>query len=705
MMNQDAAATEAGRRAGPPHPSGSGCLNVEDPHAHLVPVPATIRQPVTIGIGQDGEPLQVALWNPLSGAMTIAVDGDGPAAAGLLDSIAERVTACDDAALLYVTRRDPDGTGWAAVADAAGHAGEEDGRALLVLQFASLVIHGRRAAGRDAPVHVPTDEEPLWVLLIEDARALAADPEALALLSQVCMTSRSEGVAVVIAGQLVPGAGIDVRSNIDLTIDAAQLAGQAFAWPAGGVATLAASRAVRLPRQLEPALASLQPLLDLAAGHPIEEAPGSWAGDLDVQDDEPATPDARAAARPAGPAWTPAGSWYAAQADRAAIEVEDILSGGKCARPSARVTGHGLVAVTYALLAIQEAVSSAGSDVCDAIAGAGGTLAGIDGTLGDVAAAIDGLASVTTPASPRAPRRARRMPPARPGITYTAPGVLAEGPAAGWADPEEDPAAIGDWPARQARALIPFDVDRGRPVSPFPPTGIREGRNQLGLWGENAMADAIVTCRWHGTRYLLLVERSDGHGWAVPGGAIEWAVDATPAHAAVRELQEETGLEAGESQAVPGAPRHVPDPRASDEAWAVTVPCAIDLEDVGELPVVKGADDARRAEWVEARDYDGLVESLRFWHSGTVFSAHQSMLRAFLGGLPAVGADADRAAAPAVAHYATRWQHWLGILGVAFPRALCGEVTRPRPGQPEPGAGSPDCPACAAIIIAAGRTS
>jgi ADP-ribose pyrophosphatase YjhB (NUDIX family) len=216
------------------------------------------------------------------------------------------------------------------------------------------------------------------------------------------------------------------------------------------------------------------------------------------------------------------------------------------------------------------------------------------------------------------------------------------------------------------------------------------------------MADALVTCRWHGTRYLLLVERGDGRGWAVPGGAIEWAADGTPAHAAVRELAEETGLEVDEPEAVPGAPRHVPDPRASDEAWAVTVPCAIDLEDVAGLPAVTGGDDARRATWVEAYDYDGLAESLRFWHSGTVFAAHQPMLRAFLGGLPAVGTDAPRAAVPAVAHYTSRWRHWLGVLRVAYPQALCGEDTRPRPGAPEPGPGSPDCPACAAII-AVGR--
>src|SRR6185437_227923 len=106
---------------------------------------------------------------------------------------------------------------------------------------------------------------------------------------------------------------------------------------------------------------------------------------------------------------------------------------------------------------------------------------------------------------------------------------------------ETDPTRI-DWPARQARAALPFQVIGGRPVNPCETTAVRYGRNEMGYWGETLMADALVTCTYHHTRYLLLVERSDGYGWAVPGGHVE--PGETGLQAALRELAEETGLDA-----------------------------------------------------------------------------------------------------------------------------------------------------------------
>jgi len=684
-MTQNQAGTEAGRRSGPPHPYGAGHLNAEDPNAHLVPVPATIRQSITIGADPDtGQPLQAALWNPLSGAMTIAVTGDGPAAASVIDSIAERVTACDDAALLYVSRQAPDGSGWHTLAEAAGHPGD-DGGALLVLQLASLMIHGRGASGRQALEHVPTSDEPLWVLLIEDAPALAGDPEAMALLAQVCMTGRTEGVAVVIAGPAAaPGAEVRASISADQTIDAAQLAGQSFAWQDGGVAILAASRASRAPRQLEPALAGLQPLLELAAAWPAEEAPDSWTGIPGL----PRTDwDGRAAAlRPA----SAPGAWYAAQAEHAAAEVDRIL-GGKCDGPGGRMTGHGLTAVTYAVLSLREALTAAADDTAAELASAAEALA-------DITTAIDGLPDARRPRRRWLPRRHRRAP----GIEYTQPEVLTQGLIDGWADWQDDPADV-DWGPRLATALIPYAIDHGRPVSPWAPTGIRRGRNGLGRWGENATADMLVTCRHRGQRHLLLVERADGGGWAVPGGSIEDGEDGLTA--AIRELREETRLVVSPELARAGLPRHVPDPRASDEAWAVTVPCAIDLGDVDIMPAVAGASDARRAAWLPASDYDHLLDSLiiRYAGSGTpvVFIAHQQMLRAFLGGLPAARHDS---APPVVIHTVGWLWQWIDRLGLAAPRSLCGALQVTVPGQPEPGPGTPQCPACAARL-AARRTS
>lgn len=208
-------------------------------------------------------------------------------------------------------------------------------------------------------------------------------------------------------------------------------------------------------------------------------------------------------------------------------------------------------------------------------------------------------------------------------IEYTHPDVLGSGVREGWADPETDPARI-DWAPRQAAAAIPFRVVDGRPVNPGAPTGIRYGRGELGHWGERQAADAIVTARWDGLRWVLLVERDDDHGWAIPGGCLDPGED--PLAAAIRELAEETGLVLdGASWRVLPA-RVVPDPRATDEAWMATTPAVADLGEVDTLPAVQGADDARRAEWVWADDYSILVEDLRTTFQGRVFAAHAAML-------------------------------------------------------------------------------
>ncbi|GAA2267134.1 hypothetical protein GCM10009853_020480 [Glycomyces scopariae] len=191
---------------------------------------------------------------------------------------------------------------------------------------------------------------------------------------------------------------------------------------------------------------------------------------------------------------------------------------------------------------------------------------------------------------------------------------------------ETDPQRI-DWGLHRRRAVIGFEFDvNGLPVNPIEPD-LPEGRGELWHWGEAVNGDAIVTnTDAESRRELLMIERDDDHGYAVPGGGLDPDEDGLAA--IVRELAEETRLRLSPTAFRVQRARYVPDPRAGRHAWMVTIPGRADLH-MATPPAVVGTDDARRAVWLRASTYAEL-EAAVIARGGRIFKAHEAMLRDLL---------------------------------------------------------------------------
>ncbi|MFD5342325.1 NUDIX domain-containing protein [Streptomyces anulatus] len=191
----------------------------------------------------------------------------------------------------------------------------------------------------------------------------------------------------------------------------------------------------------------------------------------------------------------------------------------------------------------------------------------------------------------------------------------------GWAEAAATPTDVTDWPERQARALISFQVDEhGWPMHPQGRTG-RAGRN-LGLWGENQAADPIVVAGYGQERRVLLITRSDIEQEAIPGGMVDAHLGETAPAALVRELQEETGVDLRDHTPVILGRDVVDDWRASDHAWVSSTSALYQLPTT---VTAIGADDALDANWYEFGSIEQLTAEIEA-AGRTLYAAHIPLL-------------------------------------------------------------------------------
>lgn len=157
--------------------------------------------------------------------------------------------------------------------------------------------------------------------------------------------------------------------------------------------------------------------------------------------------------------------------------------------------------------------------------------------------------------------------------------------------------------------------------------------------GPNPTVDIVVTHGEGEVQAVLLVRRkpgtAEGGKWALPGGfhntaapkGSPWRAGAeTSRQAALRELREETQLDASDLEAgvreIGIFDRHGRDPRDNAVAWSVSSAFALHLTDAQaavRAARVVGSDDVDRAEWVLVKE--ALARGLAFDHADILRAA------------------------------------------------------------------------------------
>lgn len=134
-------------------------------------------------------------------------------------------------------------------------------------------------------------------------------------------------------------------------------------------------------------------------------------------------------------------------------------------------------------------------------------------------------------------------------------------------------------------------------------------------------ADSVVVQAGH----VLMIKRKEQPGqglWALPGGFLNATDDKSMQDCAIRELREETGLKVPN----PVLAGNIKDSEVFDavnrSARGRTITHAFHIElPAGELPRVRGSDDADKAQWIQISELD----------SENCFEDHYEIIQHFIG--------------------------------------------------------------------------
>jgi hypothetical protein len=207
------------------HPWASGAYDPGAPFADLVPPTATIRDPLVIGADPElGTPLQFPLWDGNGSKRILVIAASGQGKSMLLDTIRERVTACEDARLIQVNlSKGVEDAWWEPLTEASALASDPNppAKAQAIIDFATDAVKARPSAparktgGRRS--HQPTPGEPLFVFMIDEYDVVAKDPVRKAAVETLASKCRSEGWALVLATQRPVGAWVSTSLKANLT--------------------------------------------------------------------------------------------------------------------------------------------------------------------------------------------------------------------------------------------------------------------------------------------------------------------------------------------------------------------------------------------------------------------------------------------------------------------------------------------------------